>query len=113
MEAKSFGEKVYFVANGIRLHIKEFFLRLTGLFNRYDYCISFPSVPEGLKAEKYIKGFKAVSVPIPDEIFEGCGVGILVKAEDKDRLLKHFKENGILVSGVFKRTGNSFVEVKE
>ena len=113
MEAKSFGEKVYFIVTGIRLHIKEYFLRLTGMFKRYEYCISFPSIPEGLKAEKYIKGFKAVSVPIPDEIFEGCGVGILVKAEDKDRLLKHFKEKGILVSGVFKKTGNSFVEVKE
>ena len=113
MEAKSFGEKVFFIATGVRLHLKEYFLRLTGLFKKYDYCISFPSVQEGLKAEKCIKGFKAVSIPIPDEIFEGCGVGILVKAEDKDRLLKHLKEKNILVSGVFKRNGNSFVEVKE
>jgi hypothetical protein len=115
MEAKNLNEKIFFIATGVRLHLKVFFLRLTGLFNRYDYCISFPSILEGLKAEKCLKGkgLKAISIPIPNEIFEGCGVGILVKAEDRDRLLKHLKENGICVSGVFKRTGNSFVEVKE
>ena len=113
MEARNFGEKVFFIATGIRLHIKEYLLKLTRLFDRYDYCISFPSILEGLRAEKHLKGFKAISIPIPDEIFEGCGVGILVKEEDKERLLRHLKENGILVSGVFRRKGDSFVEVKE
>ncbi len=112
-EAKNLAEKVYFVATGIRLHVKEYILRFTGFFDRYDYCIAFPSVQEGLKAEKLIKGFKAVSIPVPDEIFEGCGVGILVKKEDKDRLLKHLKESGILVSGVFKKKNGTFVEEKE
>ena len=112
-EAKDWREKLFFVATGVRLHAKEYFLRLTGLFGRYRYCISFPSIPEGLKAEKHIKGFKAVSVPIPDEIFEGCGVGILVKDEEElERLLNHLKERGVLVSGVFKREGDSFVEVE-
>ncbi len=111
-EAKSLSEKIFFIATGIRLHAKEYFLRLTGLFKGYDYCISFPSIPEGLKAEKELKGFKAVSIPIPDEIFQECGVGILVK-DDKElgRLLNHLKERGILVSGVFKREGERFVEV--
>jgi len=112
-EAKSLGEKLFFIATGIRLHAKEYFLRLTGLFKNYDYCISFPSIPEGLKAEKHLKGFRAVSVPIPDEIFEGCGVGVLVRGEDLEELLKHLKEKGILVSGVFKREGDKFVEVKQ
>ncbi|SMO46332.1 Protein of unknown function [Balnearium lithotrophicum] len=111
-EAKSLSEKVFFIATGIRLHLKEYFLRITGLFKQYEYCISFPSIPEGLKAEKYLKEFKAVSIPIPNEIFEGCGVGILVKEEDLENLLKHLKEKGILVSGVFKREGEKFVEVK-
>jgi hypothetical protein len=111
-EAKSFGEKLFFIATGVRLHVKEFFLRITGLFKSYDYCLSFPSIPEGLKAEKHLKGFKAVSVPIPDEIFEGCGVGILVKEEDLEKLLNHFEKNKVLVSGIFKREGEKFVEVK-
>ena len=110
-EAKSFGEKIFFIVTGIRLHAKEYFLRATGLFKKYDYCIAFPSIPEGLKAEKLLTGFKAVSIPIPDEIFEGCGVGILVKEEDLDRLLKFLREKGVLVSGVFKREGDRFVEV--
>ncbi|WP_457679776.1 DUF3343 domain-containing protein [Thermovibrio sp.] len=111
-EAKSLTEKVFFIATGVRLHAKEYFLRLTGLFKKYRFCLSFPTIPEGLKAEKYLKGLDAVSVPIPDEIFEGCGVGILVKDEENLReLLKRFKEKGILVSGVFKREGNKFVEV--
>lgn len=111
-EAKSLGEKLFFIATGVRLHAKEFFLRATGLFRRYEYCISFPSIPEGLKAEKHLKGFKAVSVPIPDEIFEGCGVGVLVREEDLEELLTYLKEKGVLVSGVFKREGDRFVEVK-
>ena len=111
-EAKSFGEKLFFIATGVRLHAKEYFLRLTGLFKKYDYCIAFPSIPEGLKAEKFLKGFKAVSIPIPDEIFEGCGVGVLVKEQDLERLLKHLKEKGVLVSGVFRKEGDRFVEVK-
>jgi len=111
-EAKSFGERVFFVLTGIRLHLKEYFLRLTGLFNRYSYCLSFPSIPEGLKAEKELKGFKAVSIPIPDEIFEGCGVGVLVRdGEELQRLLKHLENRGIMVSGVFKREGKVFKEV--
>ena len=111
-EAKNLGEKIFFIATGVRLHAKEYFLRLTGLFKKYDYCISFPSIPEGLKAEKELRGFKAVSIPIPDEIFEGCGVGVLVKDEEElERLLKHLREKGILVSSVFKREGDRFVEV--
>ncbi|MEO2068079.1 MAG: DUF3343 domain-containing protein [Desulfurobacteriaceae bacterium] len=112
-EAQNLKEKVFFILTGIRLHAKEYFLRLTGLFKRYEYCIAFPSIPEGLRAEKYIKGFKAVSIPIPNEIFEECGVGILVKEEDKDRLIKHLKDNGILISGVFKRVEDTFQEVEK
>jgi hypothetical protein len=112
-EAKSLGEKLFFIATGVRLHAKEYFLRLTGLFDKYDYCISFPSIPEGLKAEKYLKGFRAVSIPIPDEIFEGCGVGVLVKEEELKLLLEKLKKEGVLVSGVFKREGKRFVELKE
>jgi len=111
-EAKSFGEKVFFILTGIRLHVKEYFLRLTGLAGRYSYCLSFPSISEGLKAEKELKGFKAVSIPIPDEIFKGCGVGILVKDErELERLLKHFESRKIMVSGIFKRDRDGFKEV--
>ena len=110
-EAKGFYEKLFFVATGVRLHAKEFFLKATGFFKKYEYCISFPSISEGLKAEKHLKGFKAISIPIPDEIFEGCGVGVLVRGEDLDRLLNYLKEKGILISGVFKREGDRFVEV--
>jgi len=110
-QAKNFRERLFLIATGVRLHVKEYFLRAVGLFNRYDYCLAFPTIPEGLRAEKELKGFKAVSIPIPDEIFEGCGVGILVKEEDLDRLLKHLKSKGIMVSGVFKREGGKFKEV--
>ncbi len=112
-EAKNFKEKLFFIATGVRLHAKEYFLRITGLFNRYEYCLSFPSISEGLKAEKLIKGFKAVSIPIPDEIFKGCGVGILVKEEELEKLLKKLKEEKVLVSGVFKRSKEGFKEVKK
>ncbi len=112
-EAKDWKEKLYFIVTGVRLHAKEFLIRKTGRFKKYDYCISFPSIPEGLKAEKFLEGFDAVSIPIPDEIFEGCGVGVLVSEKDLDRLLSHFREKGVLISGIFKRKGDRFVEVEK
>ena len=106
-------EKLFFILTGIRLHGKEFLLRVTGKFNTYDYCLAFPTIPEGLRAEKYLKGLKATSIPVPDEIFKGCGVGILVSEKDLDELIKRFEEEGIHVSGIFKKTGKTFKEVKK
>jgi hypothetical protein len=97
---------------GIRLHIKEFFLKVTGKYYKFRYCLSFPTIPDGLRAEKCIKGFKAVSVPIPDEIFEGCGVGILVNEDELEVLLKELEVRSIPISGVFERCEDGFKEVK-
>ncbi|SMP07113.1 Protein of unknown function [Desulfurobacterium pacificum] len=106
------GEKLFFILTGIRLHGKEFWLRVTGKFNTYDYCLAFPTIPEGLRAEKYLKGLNAISIPIPNEIFEGCGVGILVTENDLDKLMERFEKEGIHISGIFKREGKTFKEVK-
>ena len=68
-----------YVPAGIRLHIQEVFYKLTNKLND-KYYLSFIDIPEGLKAEKILKNhnieFKAI--PVPDDIFEMCGISIVV-----------------------------------
>ena len=106
-------QKLNFIAIGVRLHAKELLLKLLGKFKEYDYCLSFPTIQEGLRAEKAIDGLSAVSIPIPNEIFKECGVGILVKESDLKLLLEKLEKENVAVSGIFKMEGKTFTEVKE
>ena len=112
LKTKTLPGKAFFLLTGVRLHIKLYILKALKVFDRYEYCIAFPSVEEGLRAEKHIRGFKAVSVPVPDEIVKECGVGVLVGEEDLDRLLEHLEGKGIKVLGVYRKSGSAFVEVR-
>jgi len=67
---------------GIRLHLKEFFYKLTDDLDKY-YYFHFEDIPTGLKAEKLLKNQNIKSVPVPNEIFKKCGVAILSKEKDK------------------------------
>ncbi len=113
-EAKNLRERAYFVATGIRLHLKLYILKALGIFNKFNYCIAFPSISEGLRAEKLLKrsNLKASAIPIPNEIFEGCGVGVLVTEDKLNEVLNFFNDKGILISGIYKKTGSKFEEVK-
>ena len=76
---------------GIRLHLKEIYYKLTDNLYEY-YYFHFEDIPTGLKAEKILKSYNIKSIPIPNEIFEKCGVSILTKEKDKIKnILK--KEN--------------------
>ena len=79
-----------YVPAGIRLHIKELIYKATNNLNE-KYYLSFVNIPEGLKAEKILKqhniSFK--SIPVPDDIFEMCGISIVVNEyQDIAKILK-------------------------
>ena len=83
-----------YVPAGIRLHIKEIIYKLTNNLNE-KYYISFKDIPDGLKAEKILKSkninFK--SIPVPDDIFEMCGVAIVV--DEYESLIDILKQENI------------------
>ena len=83
-----------YVPAGIRLHMQEIIYKFTNKLNG-KYYISFIDIPEGLKAEKILKNnninFK--SIPVPDDIFEMCGVAIVV--DEYKHISKILKENNI------------------
>ncbi|NPA87181.1 DUF3343 domain-containing protein [Caminibacter pacificus] len=67
---------------GIRLHLKEIVYKITDNLDEY-YYFHFKDIPTGLKVEKLLKNENIKSIPVPDEIFEDCGVAILTKEKDK------------------------------
>jgi hypothetical protein len=71
-----------YIPAGIRLHLKEIFYKLTGNLDEY-YYFHFEDIPTGLKAEKILKKEKIKSIPIPNEIYQNCGVAILSKEKEK------------------------------
>jgi hypothetical protein len=81
---------------GVRLHTQEFIYKITNNLNE-KYYISFANIPDGLKAEKILKkenlNFK--SIPVPNDIFEACGVAIVVN--DYENIVKILKNNQIEV----------------
>ena len=59
------------------------------------YYISFKDIPDGLKAEKILKqhNIKFKSIPVPDDIFEMCGVAIVV--DEYEQIKEILKQNNI------------------
>jgi agmatine/peptidylarginine deiminase len=81
---------------GIRLHAQEFIYKITNKLND-KYYISFANIADGLKAEKILKKnkFDFKSIPVPDDIFEACGVAIV--SNHYENIVKVLKENSIEV----------------
>ncbi len=86
----TFLEKVRFYAIGVKLHLYDYFYRLFKSAGP-KYIITFMSIPEGFRAieflkEKGIEDF--TTLPVPNEIYEFCGVVIGFK--DKNRAIEVF-----------------------
>jgi hypothetical protein len=81
-----------YLVDGIRLHIKEFFYKLSDNIYEY-YFFHFEDIPTGLKAEKILRNENIKSIPVPNEIFKDCGVAILTK--EKDKIKNILKNNNI------------------
>jgi len=71
-----------YIPAGIKLHIKEFFYKLNDDLNEYFY-FHFEDIKTGLDAEKLLKNENIKSIPVPDGIFDKCGVAILTKNKEK------------------------------
>ena len=79
---------------GIRLHLKEIIYKFTDDLSKY-YYFHFEDIPTGLKAEKILKEkeIEFKSIPVPDDIFEKCGVSILV--DEYENIRDILKSNSI------------------
>jgi hypothetical protein len=94
---------------GIRLHIKELIYKATNNLNE-KYYISFKDIPDGLRAEKILKqnNIQFKSIPVPDDIFQMCGVAIVV--DEYKNIIKLLKENLIDVE-VFEYKDNKPIKI--
>jgi len=85
-------EKIKFYAIGVKLHLLMYLLEIFKS-KKPKYLISFISIPEGFRAIDYLKekGEKDfIVLPVPNEIYEYCGVVIGFK--DKNKAIEVFKE---------------------
>jgi hypothetical protein len=85
-----------YLLDGIRLHAQEFVYKVTNRLND-KYYISFSNIPNGLKAEKILKKnrIKFKSITVPDDIFEACGIAIVIN--EYKNIVKLLKDNNIEV----------------
>ena len=87
----SFIEKLKFYAIGVKLHLLMYLLEIFKP-KKPKYLITFISIPEGFRAIEYLekKGIKDfITLPVPNEIYEYCGVVIGFK--DKDKTIDVYK----------------------
>jgi len=98
-----------YVPAGIRLHIQEAFYKLTNQLND-KYYLYFQDIPDGLKAEKILKqhNIPFKSIPVPDDIFESCGISLVVS--DYKNIVELLKNNNIEVE-VFEYKDNKPIKV--
>ncbi len=95
-------EKIKFISVGIKLHIIQYLLKI---FNKEPkYLITFVSIPEGFRADKWLKekGIKDyVVLPVPDEIYPYCGLVFGFKNQKNAlNVYKLLKENNFLVEDI-------------
>ncbi len=92
---------------GIKLHFNYLCASLKGELKKLDYCIAFPSIEEGIKALKRIEK-PCISIPIPDEIMEECGIAILCDEENLKPTLE--KLGDVKILGIYRRKSGKFTE---
>ncbi|SNZ09961.1 TusA-related sulfurtransferase [Persephonella hydrogeniphila] len=96
-------EKLRFYAIGVKLHLYDYFFRIFKSAGP-KYIITFMSIPEGFRAIEFLekRGITDfVTLPVPDEIYEFCGVVIGFK--DKNRAVEIYnllKENKFGVENI-------------
>ncbi|GAB6072173.1 sulfurtransferase TusA family protein [Venenivibrio stagnispumantis] len=98
-------DKIKFISLGVKLH---FIKHLLDLFppKKPKYLLTFVSVAEGLRADKWLKEEKNVNnkyilLPVPKEIYPHCGLvfGFLNK-EDAINIYNLLKENKFAVEDI-------------
>ncbi len=90
-KGESIWDKIKFVSLGVKLHVKKHLLDIF-FTKKPKYLITFVSVAEGLRADKWIqenkKNFKYTMLPVPKEIYPHCG--LVFGTKNKEEALKIF-----------------------
>ncbi|RMA97686.1 sulfurtransferase TusA family protein [Hydrogenothermus marinus] len=97
-------DKIKFISLGVKLHIKKHLLDIF-FTKKPKYLITFVSVAEGLRANKWLEekklNKKYVMLPVPKEIYPHCGLVFgLKKKEDAVGLFNLLKENKFAVEDI-------------
>lgn len=89
-------DKIKFISLGVKLHFIKHLLDLIP-FNKPKYLITFVSVAEGLRADKFLKERNIdfyIMLPVPKEIYPHCGLVFALKSKDKAlKIYNLLKEN--------------------
>lgn len=104
---------IKFHALGVKLHLKMFLIELNPFLKKPDHFITFVAISEGTRAERFIKGkFKAVLLPVPDEIDPHCGVVLAVRGEKEAKeLYETLQKEGFGVEALYKREGKNYKRI--
>ncbi len=96
-------EKIKFILVGVKLHVVQYLLEIFR-FKKPKYLITFASIPEGFRADKWLKehGIKDyVVLPVPDEIYPYCGVVFGFRSKKRaQEVFRLLRENGFLVEDI-------------
>ncbi len=107
-------EKISFYLTGIKLHTKEFFLKL---LNKHPvFFINFVSIAEGLKGIDNARrlGFKFEVLPSPKEVEKYCGFALgFMGLEEAEKCFYALLDNKIGVETIFKRNGKGYTFIKK
>lgn len=65
--------------------------------------ILFPNVSQGLKLESLLKenNIKYIISPTPRKLSKCCGISIMYKKEDEDRIKEIIENNSVEVIGLY------------
>ncbi|MEZ0324105.1 MAG: sulfurtransferase TusA family protein [Hydrogenothermaceae bacterium] len=97
-------DKIKFISLGVKLHIIQHLLDLVPS-KKPKYLITFVSVAEGIRANKFLmeKGMNSsyVMLPVPKEIYPYCGLVFGFRSkEDAINIYKFLKENKFAVEDI-------------
>ncbi len=105
---KNFIRNLPHIHIGVKLHLNYFYAKISGKYQKFDICVAFPSIEDGIKACGKIEKKSGIPIPVPDEIIEECGIAILTDKRHLSGILKSI--SGIPIKGVYRRKEGKFVE---
>lgn len=96
-------DKIKFISLGVKLHFTKHLLDLIP-FNKPKYLITFVSVSEGLRTDKFLKERNInsyIMLPVPKEIYPHCGLVFALKSKEEAlKIYNLLKENKFAVEDV-------------
>ncbi len=103
-KGKAIFSQMLFILTGVRLHFIKILHKLKP-GKKISYLITFVSIPEGLRAEKWLdeKGEKEhTALPVPADITAHCGVVLGFKERDSaERIFRLLQEHAFGVEEIY------------